>query len=237
MIDVGFVPVTANIYKLDLPNLGGWVPVGVWLVRHERGWTVVDAGSPGFETLIIEQICRRTGGVPPTRLVFTHGHADHGAAAEKMVALWGLPVAAGRAEIPYLLGPKPYRRVSPNWWGYRLVMRSGPSLAGRKVQPLDDGMIIDGMLVIHAPGHSPGMIALLHREDRALLTGDVFLHNIGDLLGQPMGWFTPDPAQNRRSMRKLAALDFDHLLTSHGPPIMGEGKARAQACVDHMRAT
>jgi glyoxylase-like metal-dependent hydrolase (beta-lactamase superfamily II) len=74
------------------------------------------------------------------------------------------------------------------------------------------------------------MLALLHREDRALICGDAFANGRGKL-GDPLSIFTYDLALNRQSQAKLAALDFDHLLVSHGPPILNEGRARAQALV------
>lgn len=235
MPDLKFEQITPHIFKLDLPLFGRRLMVGVWLVQHSSGWMVVDAGFAGVEELIVNQILAFTGGKPPTRLILTHGHGDHGGAAEAMVDRWGLPVAAGRAEIPYILGPAPYRRIEPNWWGYRLLQLSGPSLIGRNVQlPLDEGMVVDGMEVHHVPGHAPGMVALLHRADRALICADVFM-NSGGKLSEPIAVFTNDPAGNRQSMRKVAGLDFDHLLVSHGPPIMGEGKARAQAFVAKLR--
>ncbi len=236
MADPAFEQVTPHIHKLNLPFLGGRLPVGVWLVRHDAGWTVIDAGAPGFEDVVIQQIMAATGGKPPNRLILTHGHGDHGAAAERMVDLWGLPVAAGRLDIPYILGPTPYRRVQPAWWGYRLLQRSGPCLIGRNVQlPLDEGMEVDGMRVYHVPGHAPGMVALLHHADRALIAADTF-GNISGRLGEPIKVFTYDPALNRQSMRRLAQLDFDHLLPSHGPPLLGDGKARAQAVVEKFKA-
>jgi glyoxylase-like metal-dependent hydrolase (beta-lactamase superfamily II) len=235
MAEPKFEQVTPHIFKLDLPFLAGRIAVGVWLVQQNGGWTVVDAGAPGFEELILRQILACTGGRPPDRLVFTHGHIDHAAAAEMMVDRWGLPVAAGRAEIPYILGPTPYRRVEPAWWAYRLLQRSGPPLIGRNVQlPLDEGMTVDGLQVFHVPGHAPGMVALLHPADRALLAADVFSHGRGRL-AEPISAFTYDIALNRQSMRKLAALDFDHLLPSHGRPILGDGKARAAAFVQTLK--
>jgi glyoxylase-like metal-dependent hydrolase (beta-lactamase superfamily II) len=235
MAEPKFEQLTPHIFKLNLPFLRGRIPVGIWLVKHDRGWTVVDAGAPGFETLVLRKILACTEGEPPRRLILTHGHVDHGAAAEQMVTTWGLPVAAGRAEIPYILGPLPYRRVEPAWWGYRILQRSGPALVGRNVQlPLDDGMELDGLQVIHAPGHSPGMVALLHPADRALLPADVFT-TINDKLGGPAPVFTNDPALNRQSMRRLAALDFDHLMPSHGDPLMGDGKARIEALVKALK--
>ena len=236
MAEPKFEQVTPHIFKLNLPFLGGRITVGVWLMQHNGDWTVVDAGAPGSEELVLRQTLACTGGQPPGRLVFTHGHIDHAAAAEQMVDRWGLPVAAGRAEIPYILGPTPYRRVEPGWWGYRLLQRSGPSLIGRNVQlPLDEGMKVDGMQVIHVPGHSPGMVALLHQADRALLSADVLSHR-GGRLGDPISVFTYDMALNRQSMRKLAVLDFDHLLPSHGKPILGDGKSRLEAFVQTLKS-
>jgi glyoxylase-like metal-dependent hydrolase (beta-lactamase superfamily II) len=79
------------------------------------------------------------------------------------------------------------------------------------------------------------MVALLHRGDRALLSADVFF-NINGKLGEPISIFTYDPALNRQSMRKLAALDFDHLLPSHGPAIMKDGKARVQEFIGKLKS-
>jgi hydroxyacylglutathione hydrolase len=36
---------------------------------------------------------------------------------------------------------------------------------------------------------------------------------------QPPDFLTPDPVENRRSIRKLAALEPSVLLPGHGPPI------------------
>ena len=222
-----FTQITPHIFKLDLPYR---VPVGVWLVRADEGWTVVDAGAPGFEDATLKQILAQTGGEIPKRLILTHGHLDHAAAAQRMRDEWKLLVAAGRAEIPYLLGPAHYNSI-PGHLSYRLLQLSPPPLIGRNVQlPLDEGMVLDGLDVFEVPGHAPGMLALLHRKDRALICGDTFAAT-GGKLGDPLSIFTYDLALNRQSQARLAALDFDHLLVSHGPPILNEGRARAQALV------
>jgi glyoxylase-like metal-dependent hydrolase (beta-lactamase superfamily II) len=125
--------------------------------------------------------------------------------------------------------------VEPAWWGYLLAQLSGPTLVGRNVQlPLDEGMVVDGLQVHHVPGHAPGMIALLHPGDRALISADTFNHLNGKLT-EPFALFTNDPALNRQSMRKVAGLDFDHLLPSHGPAILNNGKAQAQAAVEKLK--
>ncbi|OGO44202.1 MAG: hypothetical protein A2W37_00945, partial [Chloroflexi bacterium RBG_16_63_12] len=166
-----FTQITPHIFKLDLPFR---VPVGVWLVRADEGWTVVDAGAPGFEDATLKQVLAQTGGEIPKQLILTHGHLDHAAAAQRMRDEWKLLIAAGRAEIPYLLGPAHYNSI-PGHLSYRLLQLSPPPLIGRNVQlPLDEGMVLDGLDVFEVPGHAPGMVALLHREDRALICGDTF---------------------------------------------------------------
>jgi glyoxylase-like metal-dependent hydrolase (beta-lactamase superfamily II) len=173
-----------------------------------------------------------TGEQHPHTLVLTHGHLDHAAAAEAIRGRWKIPIAAGRAEIPYLVGPAAYAGIPAKHPLYRVIQLSPPALVGRNVQlPLDEGMHLDGLQVFHVPGHAPGMVALLHAADRALLTADTF-YNLGGKLSDPAVPFTYDPALNHASQAKLLALDFDHLIPSHGPAIMNTGKQAAQAVVD-----
>jgi len=226
-----FEQITPHIYKLDLPFVNGYIPVGVWLVQEATGWTVVDAGAPEHEELVLEQILKQTGGVHPRYLLITHGHIDHAGAAALLRERWEVMIAAGRAEMPYLLGQERYNRVPADNWVYPLLQLSPPLLYGRNVQlPLDEGMVIGSLEAYHAPGHAPGMMAYLHREDRALICGDVFM-NLKDRLSDPYALFTYDMALNRQSQAKLLELEFDHLLVSHGPPLMKMGRAKARTFV------
>jgi glyoxylase-like metal-dependent hydrolase (beta-lactamase superfamily II) len=223
-----FTQVTPHIFRLELPYR---VLVNVFLVHGQDGWTVVDAGAPGFEAVVLQQVRTHTGGALPARLLLTHGHLDHAAAAQRMRDAWRVPIAAGRREIPYLVGPLHYNQI-PGHLSYRLLQLSPPSLVGRNVQlPLDEGMHLDGLEVFEVAGHAPGMVALLHHEDRALICADTF-SNLNNRLGDPFSIFTYDVRLNRQAQAKLVELDFDHLLASHGPPILNEGRARARALVE-----
>lgn len=235
MSNPSFVQITPHIYKLNLPFLGGIYQVGIWLVHGDDGWTVVDAGLPDAKDLVMQQILLQTGGEIPKRIILTHGHWDHAGAAQLMRETWKAPIAAGRDEIPYLTGPAPYSKIPARSPLYRVLQISPPALVGRNVQlPLDEGMRLDGLQAVHAPGHAPGMMALLHAGDRALICGDVFGNTRGKL-ADPPDYFTNDPALNRRSQAKLAALDFDHLLVSHGRPVMNDGQKQARAFVGRRR--
>src|SRR5687767_13957273 len=78
-----------------------------------------------------------------------------------------------------------------------------------------------GFTVLDSPGHSPGHVAYWREADRTLIVGDV-LFNIHPLLGfpqlrQPPDFCTPDPARNRESARRLAALEPELVCFGHGP--------------------
>jgi len=227
-----FVKVTPHIYKLDLPFAGGRLMVGVWLVQEPDGWVLIDAGAPGFEKTLFEQVLAQTGGKLPKMLVLTHGHGDHAAAAQRIREEWKIPIAAHRAEIPYLIGPTRYNQIPTRYLPYKLLQISPPPLVGRNIQvPLDDGRRLGDLVVYHVPGHSPGLVALLHPGDRALICGDTFMSR-GGKLSDPFPPFTYDMALNHQSQERLVTLDFDHLITSHGEPILNTGRQQARELVE-----
>lgn len=209
--------------------------VGVWLVRDDAGWTMVDTGSPRDAQTVARAALALTGGVPPERIVLTHGHYDHAGSLRTLFDRWSVPILAHQVEAPFLEGKASYDATRPAWWGYQIFQRLGGkynrTAPVSEVQPLREGDVVGGLEVRHVPGHTPGMIALVHRADRAVLAGDTFIARDGRLQA-PIALFTPDRDEARRSMRKLAAEDFDHLLPSHGHPILAQGKAAAIQAAD-----
>ncbi len=87
---------------------------------------------------------------------------------------------------------------------------------------LVEGDEVAGFEVLHVPGHSAGHVAFWRESDRVLIAGDVF--NTADPLlaipglREPKRYFTPDPALNRRSAKRLGELEPRLLLVGHGPP-------------------
>lgn len=84
---------------------------------------------------------------------------------------------------------------------------------------LNDGDVIDlggrQLEVIHIPGHSPGSIALLDRDNRVLFTGDHFFPG-------PLYCHAEDVEIEKyvASNRKLADMvdQYDHVLSGHNDP-------------------
>jgi glyoxylase-like metal-dependent hydrolase (beta-lactamase superfamily II) len=216
-----FQPVTPHIWRLSLPwhlrlPLVPPIPVAVWLVKAGQDWTIVDAAHPSHAAIVPKAAGRLLGLARPARVVLTHAHIDHGGSLRALIQRWDLPVWVHLLEAGFVSGEKSYRRVESSSLVFNLARSLLREVAWNVpvAQTLQEGDRVGEMEVIHVPGHSPGMIALHHHEDRAILCGDTFM-NLGGRLSAAFALATPDPQQARQSMEKLAGLDFDLLLPSH----------------------
>jgi glyoxylase-like metal-dependent hydrolase (beta-lactamase superfamily II) len=77
--------------------------------------------------------------------------------------------------------------------------------------------------VIHTPGHSPGSVCLYWSDQKVLFSGDVvFKEGLGrtDLPGG-------DGSRLKASIKRLAELDVEWLLSGHGDPVSGTEEVKA----------
>lgn len=167
----------------------------------------------------------------------THAHPDHCGASHALCSRWHLPLwcagvdaeALEHGTTRELLPPSPSNRLLNAVFG-------GPPHPVTRV--LHEGDAIGSFEVIHTPGHTPGHIALWRSADRTLILGDVLAnaHPITQQPGlrEPQRRFTLDPAQNRRSARKLAQLRPRLICFGHGPPL--HDAAQFQAFVERLPA-
>jgi glyoxylase-like metal-dependent hydrolase (beta-lactamase superfamily II) len=177
-------------------------------------------------------------GQKPAAHVLTHAHADHqGSSAAACDALqipfWVGEADAALAEAGGAAVAIPRNLITAwqgRWW-------AGP---GHTVdRNLREGDAVASFTVLETPGHAAGHIALWRESDRTLLGGDVFF-NRHPLTGRaglhaPPDMFTPDPARNRESMRRLAALRPKLACFGHGPPVKDPGTLQAfvDSLADH----
>jgi glyoxylase-like metal-dependent hydrolase (beta-lactamase superfamily II) len=196
----------------DLYLLNGFPPnaINVYLA----GDAIIDAGSRHAARRILRQVKGR----PVSALALTHSHPDHDGAAKEVCSKLGVPLWVGEQDVPAMEegGPAPSHPMQK----LSAAAFQGPR---RSVdRPLREGDEVGGFVVLDVPGHSPGHVAYWRESDRALILGDV-LFGVNPLLGirqlrEPPDFFTPDPARNRESARKLAALEPALVCFGHGPP-------------------
>lgn len=238
-------------------NHGGWVDVapGVWYltigfvnvyaVGDPAGeWVLVDTGLPGTHAFTRAALARRWGAMArPAAIVLTHGHFDHAGSARALADAWGVPVFAGRLELPYLTGRSDYPPRDPSMGGAiaqmsRLFPTSGTDLGDRVRALPDDGGVpgMPGWRWLHTPGHTAGHVSLFRPADGVLLAGDALATLDMDAwsshvtehreLDRPAAPFTTDWQAARRSVGHLADLSPTVVAAGHGIPLAGRGLAR-----------
>jgi hydroxyacylglutathione hydrolase len=161
-------------------------------------------------------------------IALTHAHGDHGGSARKLSDKLGLPVWVGTADRKAAESGKVEAKSPYDKPGLRVVaglMGDMPSVeVARDLKEGDE--LSAGFTVIDTPGHSRGHVSFWRESDRVLICGDVFfnMHLLTTVPGlrQPPGPFTLDPPLNRRSERRVAALEPSVAGFGHGPVISND---------------
>jgi glyoxylase-like metal-dependent hydrolase (beta-lactamase superfamily II) len=100
---------------------------------------------------------------------------------------------------------------------------------------IHEGEKIGALEVIGVSGKSPGEVALLWPERKALIVGDAVVGNPPGQLSLLRERVMDDPARLRRSVQQLLALDFDTILVGDGVSVIGDAKQRLRELVDSFR--
>ena len=88
------------------------------------------------------------------------------------------------------------------------------------------GESIGPLVIVGAPGKSPGEIVLHWPSRRILIVGDAVIGNPPGRCALLREKVMDDPPRLRQSVGALAGLDFDTLLVGDGVPILHDAKAR-----------
>ncbi len=203
----------------------------------EKGLTLVDAGMPGDEAAIMRTIMS-LGREPANlaQIIVTHHHADHCGSLAALKTQTDAQVLAHAADAPYICGE--LVRPLPDHWLLRplfRLLRSRSHGGGVGVdRTLTDGEplpLLGGATVIHLPGHSPGSIALHFPAEKVLISGDAVIVQNGRPTPPPR-FFSQDPAEAMKAIRRLATLDFETLCPGHGEPITSGGAEQLRAMLE-----
>lgn len=149
----------------------------------------------------------------PVALLNTHADPDHIGSNHEFEEFYMHPAEAGN----YYRSPERGGRIIPAWDGDIL------DLGGRELE------------IIHLPGHTPGSVAVLDIENRALYSGDPVQRNGGIFMFGPGREFHAYVM----SLERLMAMSdrFDYIYPSHAEcpitpdviPALREGALRVMA--------
>jgi len=164
-------------------------------------------------------------------IALTHAHGDHAGAMKRLAARFGVPVWCGAADREAAETGRLVLSPTLNRPRASTVANAVAGFDGTPVaRTLAEGdSLAAGFTVLDTPGHSPGHVSFWRETDRTLICGDVFcnMHVLTTLPGlrEPPDLFTPDPAKNRESERRLAALEPVTVGFGHGP-VLSDDAAR-----------
>ncbi len=232
-----------------------WLPLGkglrasnVYFVQSGSSWSLIDAGWPK-DAAAIRRAAESLFGrhAPPASLLLTHDHPDHAGAARELSRLWDLPVWVHPRELPLALGdvkaiheyagPLDRRVILPTLrlMGSRRMAAtlSRTSLKGiaQAFDPEAGPPGLTGWEALSTPGHTPGHVAFIRREDLVAITGDalvtVDLNSLRGILlseqrvaGPPWytSWSWPAAKASAAAVAKLAPRV---IAGGHGVPLTG----------------
>jgi hydroxyacylglutathione hydrolase len=201
---------------------------GVWQLRgfppnainvYLLGDVLVDAATRQGERRILRELRGRA----LSAHALTHAHPDHQGSSHAICERFAIPLWCGGGDVHVMETPGGLAAATPPGWQTFVQRRFWTGPAHPVARVLNEGDEVAGFVVLETPGHSPGHVAFWRESDRVLVAGDV-LTNVNLLTGrpglhEPLAAFTPDPARNRASARRLAALAPALACFGHGPPL------------------
>ena len=230
--------VAPGVYRLkDL-----FVNIFILQDREAMEWILVDAGLKSSAAKVREMVKTVFGskGSTPKAIVMTHGHFDHRGSVEELANEWGVPVYCHHQERPYLTGKASYPPADPAVGGGMMALLSFTypakpiDISDRLEELPEDGSLpeLSDWRWIHTPGHTPGHISLFRERDGVLIAGDAFVTTMQESLLSvamqkkivcgPPKYFTPDWMAAASSVKALAALEANVIVTGHGQALYGD---------------
>lgn len=206
--------------------------VNVFLLETDGGLALIDAGYPNMADTVLAAV-RQIGKQPADiqHIIITHAHPDHFGSLAALQRATGATTYVHTTDAAIVRTGRGVRPIKPSPGLmsnilFRLFIRPMDALEGARVDhELHDGDVLPiagGLHVVHTPGHCAGHVALLWPQERVLVVGDACA-NI-PRLGLSIAY--EDVELGKRSLAKLAKLDFDTACFGHGKALRGNANLR-----------
>jgi glyoxylase-like metal-dependent hydrolase (beta-lactamase superfamily II) len=229
--------ITSKIYMLNGLRGTGVLSTNVYFLLGNK-LTIIDTGYKGRVTQICHEINRLGYSLSDVEnIILTHHHVDHTGNLFELQKLSGARIIAHIDEAPYIEGGLPHfcpqslgrLKFTKNFWNMH------PVNVDIKVEDGDILPVLNGVKVLHTPGHTPGSIALLVPGDGVILAGDLLANTFG--LSLPSKMFTCDIRQEIESICKIAELDFNIICFGHGLPIIKDTHGKLNTFAEKLKRT
>lgn len=212
-------------------------PIHCWLVTDGTRHILVDTGGPDTAEMKRRLNVEATGGgpqalaealraqgVPPEAIqtvVLTHMHFDH---AWNLELFPNAQIVVQRDELIHAMDPVPTQRI------YYLRETLAAVLGRKRPKNLllvdGDVELMPGISLIKAPGHTPGMQAVIVTTER----GKAAL--VSDCGDNYANWYPADPGVNPKPLRYLGQDFLPGAIRSEGELAYADSMRRILACAD-----
>jgi glyoxylase-like metal-dependent hydrolase (beta-lactamase superfamily II) len=200
--------------------------INIFLLEDPQGMVLIDSGYPGSGAFFQAELEKMGRGIQEIRLILvTHLHPDHTGALADIKQRSGAK-AAMHFQDASLVRLGEFARPAKPAPGLLAALLVKLFIHGDKRFPpvaieeeLEDGQVLPiagGLRVIHAPGHSAGQIVLLWEPRKLLFCADA----CANAFGLDYSPIYEDFEMGKETLRRLAGLDFDAAVFSHGKPIL-----------------
>ena len=203
--------------------------ISILLLNGDDGLTLVDTGVSASVGRIRDAVKALSFGPDDLKRIFiTHHHADHVGGLPGILA-WApqAEVWASATDAPVIAGDQA-PDLTPNPF-VRLLLRAQKRPTLSVTRTVNAGDRVAGFRVIATPGHTLGHVSLLRDADSVLFTADAFGCLPRKLRAGVRPTLCTDAAEARRSAEKLAILDPQTVVLSHGPVLRDHAAARLRA--------
>jgi glyoxylase-like metal-dependent hydrolase (beta-lactamase superfamily II) len=200
--------------------------VNVHLVVTDDGVVLVDTGLPRRSKQIergLREISKQIGDV--RTILLTHHHFDHIGNVADLRERAGARVIAHAADAPVITGAI---RAEPKGFVPRLLGRvmAAPPTKIDQLITADESEPIPDFTAVHTPGHTRGHVSyLLDRAGGVLFAGDTAGSKSGAVVSGPKQ-VAADPAEQDRSVAKLATHNFEYAVFGHDGAVKGKAVDR-----------
>src|SRR3954447_10611632 len=197
----------------------------------------------GINWYLVDDVLVNAGGKPDRKRILkqlsphkvtahalTHAHPDHQGASHAVCTELGIPFLVPEGDVAAAENPDLIGQRQPDNWLAKLMEAMFPGPGHKVDQVLHEGDEVAGFTVLETPGHSAGHVVYWRESDRVLIAGDVINtmnpFTIKRGVREPFDFFTPDPARNRESIKRIAALEPALTVVGHGPPLHGPAELK-----------
>lgn len=190
------------------------------VINPQDKFVLIDTGMPNNADKILQFLASKSyDGTKDLTVLLTHSDIDHvGSLAELKEKVPNAHIGIHELDAATLAGEKGPKQMKG--FAGTVFKVLGGLMKFKPVKAdvmLKDGDVVEGLTIIHTPGHTDGSACFYDQQEKAIFVGDALRT---DNRGSPQKpAYNASDEQAMESLKKIAALPLEKLYPGHGMPI------------------